>query len=944
MMNSLPPFMNSKRLISLLMMISLLTGMLAFPGITTFASAEQQSLKPEDQAANLLKQLTPQERVGQLFLVTFKGIDTSGSTQIHDLIANSHVGGVVLREANDNFVKGTDMTAQVAGLTSSLQSIGWNTIQNGETKTPDSSKNSAYIPLFIGVSQEGDGAPYDQMVDGISPLPNEMSIGATWDTSIANKVGKIAGMQLGSMGYNLLLGPSLDVLEVPIAEGSEDLGTRTFGGDPFWVGEMGKAYISGIHEGSENRIMVVASHFPGRGGSDRLPEEEVATVQKSLEQLKQIELAPFFAVTGNAPDTGSQTDGLLVSHIRYQGFQGNIRATTRPVSFDPSALSLLMSLPEFSKWRDTGGIIVSDDLGSTAVRKFNDPTERNFDSKAVARNAFLAGNDLLYMDDFQGTGDADSYTGVVRTIQSFAQKYNEDPSFAQRVDASVLRILTMKFRLYSNFSLDKVIPPIVDSNLAIQAQQISMEVAQKSITLINPEAAELSSLLPKPPVKDERMVFITDTLTTRQCRTCPDVTTPAVDALQNAVLRFYGPLAGGQVQQSKLSSFSFTDLETWLTTTTNEQNPAIQTALQQADWIVFGMLNLDKNRTSSAALRDLLKQKPEYLRNKKSVVFALNAPYYLDATDISKLTAYYGCYGKIPAFIDIAARVLFQEVTPKGASPISIPGVGYDLSAATSPDPNQIISLSVDLPEKTEPAGTATPEPTAIPKFNVGDTLPIKTGVIVDQNHKPVPDGTVARFIISTGGEKGVTSQTEATTIGGVVRLAYRIENPGLLEIKVTSDPAIVSDILRLDITGKESAAVTSIAPTPIPTDTSEPAIPSPTVQPTMQPIPSNGKISPTFWDWLLTMMITGIAVSVIFIFGTRQRSVKWGFRWGLTTGIGGLITYLYLSMGLPGSDVLIDKGGTPAILGVTILGMGLGWLVGYVWMFTQKKENPFKT
>jgi beta-N-acetylhexosaminidase len=57
---------------------------------------------------------------------------------------------------------------------------------------------------------------------------------------------------------------------------------------------MGKAYISGLHTGSKSRMVVIAKHFPGRGSSDRSPEEEVATVRKSLEQLKQIELPPFF--------------------------------------------------------------------------------------------------------------------------------------------------------------------------------------------------------------------------------------------------------------------------------------------------------------------------------------------------------------------------------------------------------------------------------------------------------------------------------------------------------------------------------------------------------------------------------------------------------------------------------------------------------------------------
>lgn len=104
-------------------------------------------------------------------------------------------------------------------------------------------------------------------------------------------------------------------------------------------------------------------------------------------------------------DASMATDGLLVSHIRYQGFQGNIRVSTKPMSFDQNALEQLLQLPEIAAWRTNKGIIVSDDLGSQAVRMFFDPVMRTFDARQVARDAFLAGNDLLYMDNFVASGD-----------------------------------------------------------------------------------------------------------------------------------------------------------------------------------------------------------------------------------------------------------------------------------------------------------------------------------------------------------------------------------------------------------------------------------------------------------------------------------------------------------------------------------------------------------
>ncbi len=438
-----------------------------------------------------------------------------------------------------------------------------------------------------------------------------MTLGATWNPSLAEQTGAILGSELSAVGINLLMGPSLDVLELPIQDGGEDLGTRTFGGDPYWVGEMGKAFIRGVHQGSSSKIAVMAKHFPGRGGADRPSEEEVSTVRKSLEQLKQIELAPFFAITGGTSDPLSTTDGLLVSHIRYQGFQGNIRVTTRPVSFDPAALTQILALPQFSIWRDTGGLILSDDLGSTAVRRFNDPTLLTFDARQTARNAFLAGNDLLFADDFTASGDPDSFTSIVNTLDYFTQKYKEDPTFAQRVDASVLRILTLKYKLYPNFIVTTVTPSETGLAEIGKNNQPILDSAQLSAALINPSPSELQNVLPDPPDYRERIIFLMDSTEYQECSTCDKETALASDSLRNAVIRLYGTAAGGQVTQLRLIPYSFKNIGEWLTGI--EPPPNFETDLRQADWVVVGLQNIDPNRPTSLAFKQLLAERPEIL-------------------------------------------------------------------------------------------------------------------------------------------------------------------------------------------------------------------------------------------------------------------------------------------------------------------------------------------
>ena len=511
------------------------------------------------------------------------------------------------------------------------------------------------------------------------------------------------------------------------------------------MGQLGKAYIKGIHEGSYSKILVIAKHFPGRGGSDRMPEDEVATVRKSLEQLKQIELSPFFSVTQAGDDLLELTDGLLLSHIRYQGFQGNIRATTRPVSFDETALDEIMALDQFSSWRENGGLIVSDDLGSTAVQKFFAPTGTDFDARQVAKAALLAGNDLLYLGNIRSTNDETAFDTVVNIHEYFVQKYKEDPVFQQRVDEAVLRILSVKFRLYSYFSLGIVTVSTTNLDQIGISQQVTLDIARQAVTLVSPSLQDVNVDLPNSPSSDEKIIFISDVIPQMQCTTCPDQSIFLANQLMAAVIRLYGPSAGDLIQVDNLYSYTFTNLNNYLDGV--EGDSGLGTNIGNADWIVFAFSEFRINSAESVAFQKLFSLKPGDTRNKKIIGFAFNAPYYPDATDISKFTAYYVLYSKTPQFIEMAARTLFKEITPIGILPVSVSSIGYDLISATTPDPSQVIPLMVakdSVGQGETESSSSSPEDVII--INAGDNLPLQTGIIKDHNGNTVPDGTVVRF------------------------------------------------------------------------------------------------------------------------------------------------------------------------------------------------------
>jgi beta-N-acetylhexosaminidase len=919
-----------RRYLSILILVSLVVSF--FSTLNARASGSFQNNDPATKAQQMLAKMTPDERVGQLFLVTFTGATASPDTQIFDLITNYHVGGVILSAGNDNFIAAPGTVSGAFQLIDQLQSVEWQASQGSPaaigTGTPSPAPTSIpsnYIPLFVGISQAGDGYPNDQILSGLTPLPDLMALGATWNPGLAEQVGAIAGKELSSMGFNLYFGPSLDVLESPGSTLGTGLGANAFGGDPYWVGAMGSAYITGLHTGSHDRLMVIANHFPGRGSADRPSGEEPATVRKSLEQLKQIELAPFFSVTGNATTPESTADGLLVSHIRYQGFQGNIRSTTRPVSFDPQALSQILSLPAFATWRTAGGLMVSDDLGSQTVRRFYDPGGQSFMARLVARDAFLAGNDLLFMGNIVSSDAPDNFTTVVRAIEFFGQKYRDDPAFTQRVDDAVIRILTAKYRTYDDFFQAVVRPPLDGMANLGQSQAVTFEVARESATLVSPNIADLDTVLPSPPVFNDRIVFLTDTRQGRQCSTCGEESMLGVDALQNVILRLYGPQAGGQVRADHLISYTFTSLGAILEGGAGD--PSLENYLRQSDWVVINMLDVEPGEPQTALLRQFLSERQDLLLDKRIVVFAFNAPYFLDPTDISKLTAYYCLYSKSAPFVEAAARLLFREISPVGSLPVSVPGIGYDLFTATTPDPNQVIGLSRDMPPLSVPTALVTPEVTPTPFFRVGDTVSVRTSIILDHNGHPVPDGTPVRFNILLSGEGGAR-QIDTATVQGMAGVSFSIDRYGLLEIRAESDPAFTSVVLQFNVSA-EGFSVTIVAPTPN-------ISPTPTVKfiitPEVTPVTQLNKGYPGLGGWVSMVVILGGLGSIAFWIGRRFITARWAVRWVFCILLGGLLAYTYLAIRLPGAEGFLQRNGWLGIVWVVFLGAVIGFGIGYTW------------
>ncbi len=875
----------------------------------------------------IFNRMTVEEKIGQLFMVTFQGKDLTPASDINQLISGSHIGGILLKRENANWRSGEGEAAAVLALSNGLQQIEADSASAKGTAT-----GTEYIPLFLALPGGEDGYPTSQLATELSDLTSEMSIGATWQPSLAQATGSILGKELALIGINMYMGPSLDVLEFPHPGTTGDLGSHTFGGDPFWVGQMGQAYVLGIQEGSARKVAVIATHFPGIGASDRSPEEEVATIRKALQDLQSIDLAPFAKVAASAPGELGIADGFVVSHIRYQGLQGDIRTSTRPVSLDPQALSLVMSLPEFTAWRAGGGITVSSSLGAQSMRKFYEATGQTFSNKGVALNAFQAGNDILQISNFASVEGQTELQATVDTIKYFQGQYASNTEFAGKVDQAVLRILALKKRLYPDFSISTVLKS--DDGLAKLKSDSGtpLEICKAGATQISPNPESPGGTVVEPPTSADRILVLTDSRPVTPCPSCATEVDIAPTAFADTILRMYGPGASGLIAPTRIQSYSFKDLYGWLQ---GVDLPDLEIALANSTVIVALIRTPSPNAPESYAFQTLLADRAALISKKTIIVFALGAPYYLDSTEISKVDAYYALYSKQPSCIEVGARILLGDITPAGASPVNIDGVDYNLLSVLSPDPDQLIQISVSrsgAPSSTAtPTGSATQQtqtisPTPI-GFSLGDQITFTAGPILDHNKHVVPDGTDLTFQIDFPGEDIPRLLLGAKIINGMAQADYVLNRQGVVQVSAVSEPAKNSTIIQLAV-GEEPGFITELAPT------EKLETPSPEITPTATntgTITGNDGRNRAGWDTLFGMiLILGACSAAVLFLASRYGFAAGRWRIMLSSLIGGLAGYDLITLGFSGANSGTVWGGRwlSVLIGTAgaVLGAALAW------------------
>ncbi len=336
----------------------------------------------------LLKKMTLEQKVGQLFIFGYMGTDSKHS--LTEIIEKLHPGGILVFGRNIRTAK------QTAKMLYDAQSA---------------SIQYSHVPLLVAVDQEGGDVI---RIKTSPPLPSALALGEAGELDLVREAGLQTAILLKSLGFNMNLAPVLDISD-PLKDSF--IGTRAFGKTPEVVSKMGLEFGDGLRDGG---VLPTAKHFPGHGGIKG--DSHLVTPQKnvSLDYLLNHDLFPYTELTRRGG-----ANAIMVAHIAFP----KIDSTLTPATYSKTLINDVLR-----KRIGFDGIVMTDDIEMGGAG-LGSPAEH-------AIRAINAGVDLVMM-----AWNKKMQFKVVRRVVDAVRK-EQIPS--TRIDESVLRILRIK-RQFASF-------------------------------------------------------------------------------------------------------------------------------------------------------------------------------------------------------------------------------------------------------------------------------------------------------------------------------------------------------------------------------------------------------------------------------------------------------------------------------------------------------------
>ncbi|GAA4671748.1 glycoside hydrolase family 3 protein [Phytohabitans rumicis] len=410
----------------------------------------------------LLRHMTLEEKVGQLFVVEVYGQDAqtvtetaaAGNQRLYGVSTPAQVidkykpGGVIYYTEG----RGPDNLRnprQIATLSNGLQAAA-----TGQRRP---------IPLLIATDQEG-GSLVFRLSAPATAMPGNMALGAGRSAADAYRSAEVIGAELAAVGINQNYAP---VADVNVNPANPVIGIRSVGEDPDLVSDLVAAQVDGYHDGG---VAAVAKHFPGHGDTAVDSHFGLPEVTHTRAQLEAIDLPPFRAAIDE------RVDAIMTAHVVLR----SVDPSGAPATMSKSILTGLLR-----KRLDYDGLIVTDALDMRGATSTYPP-------HVAPVEAVKAGADQLVLAPQMDV----AYNAVLDAVRS-------GQISMRRLDESVYRILRVKLKrgLFAD--------PLVDVELAEKVVGApghladAQVITDRTTTLVKNDAGVL------PLTGDPRSVLVT---------------------------------------------------------------------------------------------------------------------------------------------------------------------------------------------------------------------------------------------------------------------------------------------------------------------------------------------------------------------------------------------------------------------------------------------------
>ena len=369
-------------------------------------------------AKAIVDNMSVDELIGQMFIGSYAG--TSLSNDTINAVKNYKLGNFIFMGNN------TPSGVEAAGLAASLQNLFMTELG---------------VPGFISIDQET--GRITRLTNGGTRFLGNMASAATGDPHDRYLIGEAVGEELKTYGINFDLAPVLDVNNNP---NNPVINNRSFSDSQLLVALYGEEMLKGLmNEG----VMACAKHFPGHGDTATDSHYGLPIINKSINSLYQVELAPFIHAIY------SGIDAIMTTHILFTDIDSEYPATlSKKILTD-----LLRGEMGFT------GLIVTDGMEMQAITK-------NYGDKQAAALAVIAGADMICYT---------TISGAIKGITGVKEAYERGEIIRDRLEESVMRIIIKKHK-YDLF--DNNLPKEGYETYSTKAhEELNLELAKKAVTL-----------------------------------------------------------------------------------------------------------------------------------------------------------------------------------------------------------------------------------------------------------------------------------------------------------------------------------------------------------------------------------------------------------------------------------------------------------------------------